>query len=145
MLKYKAYWLTAVIIVFFATVLYWMLGNARFYPLIKVHLPDQGTLVFFDVPWRDLERCQNVQKVMIGGVEAHCPQCKIEMSCPTALEPRYLSALLGQATDVYVVQSGSLRIAMELPVGQKETCEAMAAQITRENKQDAHCVAAASR
>lgn len=142
MQKYKIYWGAVVMIVGAAMLAYALLGQARFYPFVRVQLPDQGVLVFVDAPWTDMAHCQKAQKLMIGAVQTNCPSCKLEMSCPTVLPAQYLLALQGKAIESYVVQSGSLRIAIESPAGQREVCEAMTAQISREYKLPATCLAA---
>lgn len=116
-------------------------GVERHYPLVRVHMPDNITLTFADTPWKDVEKCREAEQKMIEALRASCSQCRIEEGCATQLEPLWQKALAGEAIDHYVVQSGTLRVAIDAGAASGQLCDAMVAQIGKEQKLPARCMA----
>lgn len=119
------------------------IGAQRHYPLVQVHLPDKSTLTFVDAPWTDLKKCLDANKKIISAIAKNCSQCQIEESCAGQLDIPWQMALSGQKIDRYVVQSGTLRIVVDAASSSRQTCMAMAEQITSEKKQIAYCLPSA--
>lgn len=118
-----------------------LLGSERHYPLVYVHFPDHTAMVFVDAPWRDAERCRESEQKMIDALRAKCPDCRMEQGCPAQLDDAWRQALEGAPIDRHVVQAGSLRIAIDAGNVSREICDAMAAQIGKEQKQAGRCIA----
>lgn len=140
MSRYRIYIIAALCIGALTAAAALLISPERHYPLVRVHLPDQSALTFIDAPWTDQQKCRNANQKIIGTIRKNCGQCEIEESCAKQLDASWQTALAGQAIDYYVVQSGTLRIAVDAVNSSKETCMAMAEQITRDKRQTARCI-----
>jgi len=140
MRRYRVYIVSAASMVFLIVAAMLSVGSERYYPLVRVHLPDQSILTFIDVPWTDQQRCLDANRKITDTAGRNCSQCRTEESCATQLDALWQTALAGQAIGLYVVQSGTLRIVVEAAHSAKETCVAMAEQITRDKNQPARCM-----
>ena len=114
------------------------IDRQHYYPEVSLDLPGQGRLVFFDAPWTSEQKCNDANAKIIAAVAANCSQCKLAGRCLTQIDPSRLRALEGRAIDSYVVHSGTQRILIDTAAASKQTCAAMAEQISR-NK-PARCV-----
>lgn len=138
--RYRIYIIAALCIGALTAAAVLWISPERHYPLVRVHLPDQSTLTFIDAPWTDQQKCRDTNQKIIGTVRKNCSQCEIEESCAKQLAASWQIALAGQAIDYYVVQSGTLRVVVDAVNSSKETCMAMAEQITRDKRQTARCI-----
>lgn len=115
-------------------------NSERYYPLVRLLLPDQGELVFIDSPWVDQKKCQDANLKIVSALRNNCSQCQIVNRCEKRLDTLWLAALAGQPIKDYVVYSGTLRVVVRAGNASKQTCNVMAEQITNDKKQTARCV-----
>jgi hypothetical protein len=123
-----------------ALILFVMLWMDRYYPQVDVELPDHSRLTIIDRPWAKAQKCHEENEKLISAMQAFCKQCKLAGRCLERVAPSWQKALEGGAIDAYVVHSGSMRILVEAGNLSKQTCIAMAEQISREKRQPAKCV-----
>ena len=138
--QYRIYLASALGIAALIAVAMLWINSARYYPVVRVALPDKSALVFVDTPWGDKKKCLEANQKVIGVLRANCAQCQIDDSCAEQIDPLWEVALEGQAIDNYVVYSGTTRIVISAGDASKQTCTMMAEQITRNKKQMAQCV-----
>lgn len=139
--RYRIYLLAALAIVLVTASTMMLSGAERYYPLVRAHMPDNITLVFADTPWTDAEQCRDAERKMVEALRQNCSQCRIEEGCATQLDPKWQKALRGEAIDLHVVQSGTLRVAIEAGAASRQLCDAMVVEIGKGQKQPARCVA----
>ena len=139
--RYRIYLLVALVIALVTAATMSLSGAQRYYPLVRVHMPDNITLVFADTPWMDVEKCRAAEQKTVEALRKSCSECRIEQGCATQQDPVWQKALLGEAINLHVVQSGTLRIAIDAGAASRQLCDAMVAQIGKEQKQPARCVA----
>lgn len=138
--RYRIYLAAALgILALLALTLLWV-NKARYYPQVKVELPDSSKLVFIDAPWTSEQKCQDENIKLISGIGKNCSQCKFAGSCTGQLDSAWQKALAGEAIDSFVIHSGTLRIMVNAGNASKQTCIVMAEQITLDKKQAARCV-----
>lgn len=140
MSRYRIYLVSAVSIVILTALAILLTGSERYYPLVRVALPDKSTLVFIDTPWTDQQKCGAANLKVISAVRKNCGQCQMEESCAKQLDSLWKTALSGHAIDNYVVHSGTLRIVVSAGDASQQTCTAIVEQVTRDKKQEARCV-----
>lgn len=138
--RYRTYLVSAVSIAVLSVAAMLWVNSERYYPLVRVAMPDQSVLVFIDTPWTDQKKCQDANQKVISALRANCAQCQIADSCAKQMDPSWQKALAGQAINSHVVHSGTLRIVVSAGHASKQTCTVMAEQITRDKKQTARCV-----
>ncbi len=114
--------------------MFWM---DRYYPEVKVEFPDHSRLIVIDRPWAGEQRCLDEKARLISAMK--CPQCRMEGSCPKEISNVWKNSLEGKATGDYVVHTDSMRILVQAGSFSKETCIAMARQISNKKK-PARCV-----
>jgi len=137
---YRIYLVSAVSIAVLSVAAMLWVNSERYYPLVRVDLPDQSELVFIDTPWIDQKKCQDENQKIMSALRTNCAQCQIVDSCAKQIDLAWQKALAGQAINSYVVHSGTLRIVVSAGHASKQTCIVMAGQITRDKKQTARCV-----
>lgn len=136
----RIYLVSALSIVVLVVLAMLWVNSERYYPLVRLALPDQSELIFIDSPWTDQKKCQDANLKITGALRKNCGQCRIVDSCAKQLDPSWRAALAGQSIKNYVVHSGSLRIVVNAGNASKQTCIVMAEQITNNKKQAARCV-----
>lgn len=125
------------ILTLFALAMLWANGQ-RYYPRVEVLFPDSSALIFVDMPWSREKKCSEANAKISGAIGGNCSQCKIVASCAGQIPADLKQALAGEATGDYVVYSDTLRIVVRAGDASKQTCIAMAEQISRDKP--AHCV-----
>lgn len=138
--RYRTYLVSAVSIAVLSVAVMLWVNSERYYPLVRVDLPDQRELVFIDTPWTDQKKCQDENQKIISSFRTNCVKCQVADSCAKQADLTLQKALAGQAINSYVVHSGTLRIVVSAGHASKQTCIVMAEQITRSKKQTARCV-----
>lgn len=139
----KIYWLSALVLLgaTAAIALFAQYFQSHYYPLLQIKFPDQTTLTFINQPWAAQEKCQSGNEEMIRTIRLGCPDCQVSINqCDTSLMEPWRSVLQDKPVIYDVTRSGTLRIVVENPQGGRATCEAMAAQIRQEQKNDAQCI-----
>lgn len=131
---------SAVAIVILVAGAMWWVSAERYYPLLHVAFPDRSELVLIDLPWTSEKKCRDANRKMIDTIGKNCAQCQLADSCDRQTEPEWQKALTGNPIKNYVVHSGTLRIVVNAGNASRQTCIAMAEQITRDKKLPAKCV-----
>lgn len=139
--RYRIYLLVALAIALVTAATMSLNGAKRYYPLVRAHMPDNITLVFADMPWTDAEKCRAAEQRMVETLRQNCSQCRIEEGCATQLDSKWQKALLGEAIDLHVVQSGTLRVAIDAGAVSRQLCDTMVAEIGKGQEQPVRCVA----
>jgi len=140
MKHYRIYIASAVsIAALIAVVMLWG-GAERYYPLVRVVLPDHSELDMIDMPWADLKSCQQSNRKVVAAMHNDCGQCQITDSCSKETDASFKKALQSQPIDHYVVSADTLRIVVYAGATSKQTCNVMAAQMTSAQKQAVSCV-----
>ncbi len=138
--SYRIYFLSALsIAVLVGGAMLWI-ASARYYPLVRITLPDQGELTFIDAPWINQKKCQAANSKISDAIRQNCSQCLIVESCEKQIDTPSEMALAGRSINNYVVHSGTLRIVINAGNVSKQTCTEMAEQIIRVKRQAARCV-----
>lgn len=136
----RVYLLSAIGIIVLVALAMLSINLERYYPLVRIVLPDQSTLLFIDVPWTDSRKCHDANLKIVETVRQNCPQCKFDSSCEKQLDAAWQTALAGQPINSYVVHSGTQRVVVNAAGASKQTCEAMAELVVRNKKKAARCV-----
>lgn len=139
----RIYWVSALVLLgaTAAITLFAQYLQGHYYPLLQIKFPDHTTLTFINKPWATQDKCQSGNEEMIHKIRLACPDCQVNINqCDSSLIEPWRGVLQDQTVSYDVVHSGSLRIVVENSLGGLATCEAMAAQIRQEQKNDAQCI-----
>lgn len=138
--SYRIYFVSALSILVLVVLAMLWVNSGRYYPLVRLVLPDQGELVFIDSPWADKKKCQEANQKIVSALRNNCSQCQIVNRCEKQLDTLWLAALAGEPIKDYVVHSGTLRVVVRAGNASKQTCNVMAGQIANDRKQTTRCV-----
>lgn len=136
----RIYLLSAIGIIVLVALAMLSINLERYYPQVRILLPDQSSLLFIDMPWTDSKKCHDANLKIVESVSRSCPQCKFDSSCEKQPEGSLKSALAGQPINSYVVHSGTQRVVVNAAAASKQTCEAMAEMVKKDKKKAARCV-----
>ena len=131
----------AAIMLFVVAAVLWNSHSVRYFPLVRVVMPEQGELIFLDSPWTSLEKCYEANLKIMNSLRSNCSQCRIEQSCESQELAAWQQTLAGQPIEQYVVSSGTKRIVVKAGAASKQVCTMMASQMAQDKKLKAECVA----
>jgi len=138
--RYRIYLLVALVIALVTAATMSLSGAQRYYPLVRVHMPDNITLVFADTPWpmwRNARSGAEDSRSAAQELQRMPDRARLRNAAGSRMAKG--AARRGDQPSCRAI--GTLRIAIDAGAASRQLCDAMVAQIGKEQKQPARCVA----
>lgn len=142
-LRRHLFLLTALLIAALVALAILLVREHPLYPVVRVSMAPDTSLVFLGDPWNQKEKCENENRKVIATLGKQCPGCAITLSeCRGELGPSWMAALQNKPSDLFFVHSDTLHILIEADKPRSgEICKEIVQQISIKNKRHAECIA----